>query len=433
LTRGNDATLKRMLERCQTRNAQLRKALEVNQLLSKELQLGVLLRRIMGTVQRLMQAEACTLFLLDDRTGDLVFQVALGEVGDKLKEIHRVPKGRGVAGWVAAHGRPARIPDAYADARFDPSYDERTGFRTRNMLCVPVYYRETLIGVCQVINRVDGDFGDDDLRLLETLAQMAAVAIENARVHQQLLKRSLLDRDLQLAHRLQQSFLPQSPPRVAGYACAFANRPAFEVGGDFYDTFPLPDGRIAYALGDVSGKGVAAALMMSGLLKDLRQEAMHGGSAGDVLSRINRGLAAGDHQGMFASAILLLLDPGSGRVTMANAGHPPPAHRLGGGVRFGHAASGPPLGIAPASRYTTQETTLAPGETVLLYSDGITEAKNPAGELAGETRLRAWLAAAPAEAKGCLAHVLACVRDFARDTPQSDDITLLALHRRADA
>lgn len=420
-----------MLKRCQTRNEQLVKALEVNQLLSKELQLGMLLQLIMGTVQRLMQAEACSLFLLDDQTGDLVFQVALGEAGARLKELYRLPKGTGVAGWVAASGRSVRINDTYADERFDSSYDERTGFRTHNMLCAPVYYRDALIGVCQVINRMDGDFSADDLKLLETLAQMAAIAIENARVHQRLLKQSLLDRDLQLAHQLQQSFLPSSPPQVEGYECAFANRSAFEVGGDFYDAFPLPDGRIAYALGDVSGKGVAAALMMSRLLKDLRLEAMRGGAAGDMLGRLNQAFAAGSWQGMFASVILLLLHPEDGRVEVANAGHLPPAHIFDGDVGLGEAASGPPVGILAASTYATQELQLRAGETLLLYTDGVTEAKNPAGELAGSGQMLAWLRNAPAPAGDCLAYVFERVGCFADASPQSDDITLLALRRRA--
>jgi len=328
-----------LLRLCKNRNANLMKALEVSQILSRELHLDVLLQRIMETVQQVMEAEACSLFLLDDQTGDLLFQVALGEAEEKLKELHRVPKGSGIAGWVVEHGRSLHIDHVYDDRRFNPYFDQQTGFQSRDLLCAPIFYRHACIGACQVINRRNGPFGKDDLHLLESLAQMSAVAIENARAHQQILKQSLLERDLQLASQLQQSFLPSLPPKINGYDCAFTNRPALEVGGDFFDTFVLPDERVAYLLGDISGKGVSAALIMARITRDLRSEAMKGGKAGAILTRFNTVFSAVATQGMFVTIVLFILHPESGKIEYANAGHPPPVHLIDGHARMTAGAS----------------------------------------------------------------------------------------------
>lgn len=419
----------RILDKCRRRNERLQKALEINQLISSELQLGPLLKLIMEVTQRVMETEACSLFLLDSETDDLVFQVALGESGDKLKELYRVPKGTGIAGWVAEHVQTVLQNDVYSDDRFNPDYDRQTGFRTRNMLCVPVRYGASCIGVCQVINRIDGEFSEDDLLLLEPLSIMAAVAIENARVHQKLMEQTLMEHDLSLAHQLQQSFLPQEPPRTPGYTCAFVNRTAFEVGGDLYDAFLLPDHRVAYLLGDVSGKGVAAALIMSRVLKDLRIEAIEGGSAGEILTRFNQDFCKATQHGMFVTLALILLKPETGHIEIANAGHLPPVLRYGDMIRFGEQASGPPVGVVGMVDYQTHEMELRGGETILLYTDGVTEARNSKGELLGEDCMLDWLSEAPEGSVSCVDYMCQRVQRFADGARQSDDITLLALSR----
>jgi len=377
-----------------------------------------------------METEACSLFLLDNETGDLVFQVAIGEAEEKLKELYRVPKGTGIAGWVAEHGQSLCIDDAYADSRFNSYFDKQTGFQSRNLLCSPIFYRKTCIGACQVINRRNGAFSKDDLHLLESLAQMSAVAIENARAHQQLLKQSLLKHDLQLASQLQQSFLPSLPPKINGYDCAFKNQPALEVGGDFFDTFVLPDERVAYLLGDISGKGVSAALIMSRITKDLRSETMKGGTAGVILTRVNRMFSATTSQGMFVTVVLLLLHPESGEIEYANAGHPPPVHLIDGHAHMTAGASGPPAGIISSTRYQSMRLHLDSGEGILLYTDGVTEASNPVGKFLGKERLLQWLCMPSIDVQDCIHDLMKRVRKFTRNEPQSDDITLLILKRR---
>ncbi len=409
--------------------ARLEKVIEVQRLTAGELELGPLLRRIMEITQSVMEAEACSLFLLDADSGDLVFHVVLGESGDKLKEIYRIPRGSGIAGWCVEHGRPVLLADAYTDPRFNPDYDRRTGFRTRNMICVPLHTRNGVIGVCQVINRREGVFSQADLQLLESLALITAAAIDNARTHERLLRRRLLEHDLDLAARLQQSFLPSRAPDVPGFEAAFHLRTAFEIGGDFYDALPLSDGRCAYLIGDVAGKGVASALMMARILRDLRQAIAAGGTAGEILTCVNNDFSRIAEGGMFVTLVLMLLDPEGGRIQIANAGHTRPARFSHREARLEQGASGPPLGILSACRYATRVLTLEKGESILLYSDGVTEAVNEAGQMAGEKELLAWLRQAPVPAGQCIAFLRARLERFRGHRRPADDITLLALTR----
>jgi len=421
-----------ILRQCRKRNANLEKALEINRLIAGELQLGSLLRLIMEVTQTVMEAEASSLFLIDSETGDLVFHVALGEKEDELRELYRLPKGSGIAGWCAEQSRSALVADVYADTRFNPEYDQKTGFRTRNMICVPLLFHGECIGVSQVINRTTGSFTETDRQLLQSLAQITAVAIDNARAHQRLMEQQVLRRDLDLARSLQRSFLPATPPEIPGYDAAFYISPAYEVGGDLYDAFQLPDRRIAYLLGDVSGKGVAAALIMSRILRDLRFEiAREGGTAGEMLTKFNAAFSDVAANGLFVTLILLVLDPHSGRLEVANAGHPRPVHMMRKRIWLGEGASGPPAGVLPDARYDCKHVLLHPGETILLYTDGVTEAMNEQGDMVGETGMLAWLRNAPTSPGECIAFLCDCVRRFAGEAHQSDDITLLALGRHA--
>jgi len=420
-----------LLRQCRKRIACLEKALEVNRLVAGELKLGPLLRQIMEVTQSVMEAEAGSLFLVDGETGDLVFHVVLGETGNRLKELYRLPRGSGVAGWCAGHEQSVLLNDVYADPRFNPEYDRKTGFKTRNMICVPLRSHGECIGVSQVINRTHGQFSQADLQLLEFLAQMAAVAIDNARTHERLMKQNILKRDLALARSLQRSFLPAALPQVPDYSAAFHIRPAFDIGGDFYDAFRLPDNRIAYLIGDVSGKGVAAALIMSRILRDLRFEVAQGGTAGDILTRFNADFSLTTGNGMFVTIILMILDARTGRVEIANAGHTRPVHLSQQRIWLGDGASGPPAGVVPDSRYDTRNFPMQAGETILLYTDGITEAMNEKGAMAGEAGMLAWLQDAPHSARECITFLHDRVRRFAGEAQQSDDITLLALARRS--
>ena len=418
-----------LLKRCRKQNERLQKALEINHLIAGELELGPLLRQIMEITQSIMDAEGCSLFLIDKQTGDLVFHNTTASHEAQMKELCRLSMGCGIAGWCAEHSSTVRLNDVYSDSRFADEFDKLTGFKTRNMICVPMIARGQLIGVSQVINHHHGDFSLSEEELMESLVPMEAIAIDNARTHQRLLDKQMLKHDLELAKSIQQSYLPSSMPDVAGYAASTYIHPAFEVGGDFFDAVTLPDRRIAYLLGDISGKGVSAAMVMSGVLQALRSELNHGGSAGEILSRYNQSLCQTASNGMFASIALMILDPETGIVESANAGHPPPIHLSKQRIWQADEASGPPGGIISNVHYDCETAVMEAGEMILFYSDGLTDARNEQQQMIGMNRILAWMQDAPANAPACIDYLTKRINSFVGDAPQTDDITLMALIR----
>jgi len=418
-----------LLEHFKKDNERLRTALKINQLIAGELKLGPLLKQIMEITQSLMQAESCSLFLYDEKSGELVFHACSGEKESQLKEICRLPKGSGIAGWAAENLQTVRLTDVYADPRFNSEFDRETGFVTRNMICTPLIAHGKLIGISQVINREEGDFTKADERLMESLVQMVAIAIDNARTHERLMEQQLLQHDLELAKSIQESFLPHEMPAIDGYKAAYYMRSAFEVGGDFYDTVALADGRFAYLIGDISGKGVSAAMIMSTVLSDIRMELTHAGNAAEILKRFNASLCHKAKNGMFVSLILMILNPETGELEIANAGHLPPVHILNQRIWQHDEASGPPAGIILDAKYECTSLTLEPGEMVLLYTDGITEARNSHHIMLGAGRLLAWLTECPDSPEACMEELVERIQLFAEEATQSDDITMLILGR----
>jgi sigma-B regulation protein RsbU (phosphoserine phosphatase) len=300
------------------------------------------------------------------------------------------------------------------------------------MICSPLIAHGKLIGVSQVINSSHGKFTKSDEKLMEAIVQMVAIAINNARTHQRLLEQEVLQHDLELAKSIQSSFLPESAPEVPGYEVAFHMNSAYEVGGDFYDTVRMPDQRIAYLLGDISGKGVSAAMVMSTVLRDIHAELAEGGTAGEILSRFNISLCKTASNGMFVSLILMILDQRSGNMEIANAGHPPPVLLQQQQNIQKSGASGPPAGIITDIQYDCETIALQPEEMILLYSDGITEARNQLRRMVGVKRLLAWLDDAPDSPQACIDYLIAEVQQYIGQAKQADDITLLALSRSAN-
>ena len=407
--------------------AKLRRLFEVGLLITSSLDLDEVLTRAMDLSRQVMEADACSLMLLDEEAGELVFRVALGDVGERIKEM-RLPVGKGVAGWVAAAGEPALIPDAYADERFDPSYDRATGYRTRSIICVPLIVQDRLIGVSQLINKLDGEaFTEWDLELFRLLNAQVAIAVDNARLHAHRLRQERMERDLAFAQAIQLSILPQELPREEGVEFSASCTSALEIGGDFYDVIHLPEGRYIAAIGDVSGKGVSAALYMARMVSEIRHLALRLEEPGAVLTALNDQIAASTQRGMFVTLVFAVLDPASGRLSVANAGHLPPLVRPpGGGVPLALEDDvGPPLGIMPGVAYSARDRTLEPGEVVVLYTDGVVEAQDADGSFFGMERLEGILSETDGSPVEVFDRVLEAVEAFVAGHSQHDDLTLL--------
>ena len=302
-------------------------------------------------------------------------------------------------------------------------------------LAVPLVSQGELIGVLQLGRRLsEQEYSSDDRRLLDDLAARAAPALRVGQlVREQQAEAAMRERfeqELEVARLIQQNFLPKELPDLPGWQIAAYYRPAREVGGDFYDVIPLPDGRVAFVVGDVTDKGVPAALVMSATRSVLRASAQRLIEPAAVLERVNEHLVPDMPERMFVTCLYGVLDPATGLLRFANAGHDVPYVKTAGGVAELR-ARGMPLGLMPGMRYEEKEAVVQPGESVLLHSDGIVEAHDPAREMFGFPRLKELIGRVPG-GRSLIDRVLAEVEAFTGpDAEQEDDITMVTLERSA--
>jgi sigma-B regulation protein RsbU (phosphoserine phosphatase) len=284
--------------------------------------------------------------------------------------------------------------------------------------------------VSEVLNHKAGrPFTKPDLELFATFCRQVAVAVENARLHEKEVKQTLLAQQMEMAAEIQRSFLPAELPEDPGgrFEVDAFNRSAQEVGGDLYTCEVLADGRIGLALGDVSGKGVPAALYMARVVSEFRMRCGAGAGPAEILTDLNKALAAAKMRGMFVTFVYCVLDLNTGEIELANAGQLPPL--LAGKdreARWVGAASGPPLGMISTTVYKAENIKLEPFDTLLYYSDGIVEAENLDGEQYDPFFLPN-ASQAGVGAKNLLSHVLESVESFSRGATQADDMTLVSM------
>jgi serine phosphatase RsbU (regulator of sigma subunit) len=306
-------------------------------------------------------------------------------------------------------------------------------------MCVPLSNAEgKAFGVVQLDTQDRAKkFTRPDLELLCGVANQASIALENARLHQAALAQELLKRDLQLAHEVQLSFLPQTLPTVPGYEFHAFYRAAYMVGGDYYDFIPLGDQRVAMTLGDVAGKGVPAALLMAKLSSDARFCFLREADPARVIGNLNDLMTAQcGRMDRFVTMASAVLDPASHTVTFVNAGHPSPLlYRRASGT-FSECVprrtAGLALGIMEGHRYDSCQVTLQPGDTILVFSDGIPDANNVREEpFTAAAILNALKGVQSPSPRTIIERLLKVVEQHAAGAKQNDDITMVALGRTA--
>jgi serine phosphatase RsbU (regulator of sigma subunit)/anti-sigma regulatory factor (Ser/Thr protein kinase) len=296
---------------------------------------------------------------------------------------------------------------------------------------LPLVTQGELIGVITLGPRLsDQDYSSEDLRLLSNLASQAAVSLRVAQLVRQqqseAARRERMEQELRVAGIIQQTLLPREIPTLRGFELAAHWQPARAVGGDFYDFISLPGGRLAIIIGDVTDKGIPAALVMASTRSILRSTMERLQTPGDVLTRVNDVLWPDMPAKMFVTCLMVVLDPNTGHIRYANAGHNPGLQRtLTGVVEL--RARGMPLGLMPGMQYEEKEASLQLGDSLLLYSDGLTEAHNPAREMFGTPRLQQALAAHPGGPE-LIEHLRRTLFAFVGDGwEQEDDVTLVVL------
>ncbi len=324
--------------------------------------------------------------------------------------------------------------DAATDSRFEMS-QSIADFRIRSMMCAPLVTGDgNVLGVIQ-IDTLDqrSRFTNDDVEVLASVASQAAFAIENAQLHERQLKQQAIQADLDAARKVQHVLLPSAPPVMDDYQFFDFYEPANQVGGDFYDYIMLRDGRVAVVLADVSGKGVAAALVMAKISAEVRYSLASEPTAAQAVEKINESFCHAGWEDRFATFVLALLHPAQNKVTLVNAGHMPPFVRLADGKvkELAPEISGLPLGVAEGMPYESAEVTLAPGEMITLFTDGISEALNPANELYTLERLQQQLGLGTEGAAALGRRILDDVKRHAAGRAQSDDMCLVVFGRNA--
>jgi sigma-B regulation protein RsbU (phosphoserine phosphatase) len=389
------------------------------------------LEQIVSLVFEAVPADRCLLMMRDGENEEM--RVAVARLRDRVGEVGEIRVSRNVMDEVVMRGNSVLTSDAQHDPRFASGTMVLQG--VRSVLAVPLGDSEKVFGIIYADSPIaEGKFNEDHLKVLTTLASVAAIRVENARLVESRLQQERLERELQLASEIQQRFQPAAPPQVPGYELQGISFPCYEIGGDYYDFIQRDDGRLIIALGDVSGKGTAAALLMSSLHAAIHAQTGSHDTLVETISAVNRYLADNIPPNRFVTLFFAELDPESGAVSFLNAGHNPPLIVHAAGTVEQLASGGLPLGIRADAEYREGRTHLQMGDVLVIYSDGVTEATSPNGEEFGPTRLYEVVSRnVDASAAGIRDRIESALTKFSQGTQAADDITLVIVKRQTDA
>jgi serine phosphatase RsbU (regulator of sigma subunit) len=406
---------------------------------------------LVDEVRKLLDVDACALLLPSDDPDYLVFRAAEGWYADPVAEQRRIPASDGSgSGWVMNRQQSLIMDENHPGEVHLQDSETMTWLEAENFKAaaiVPLVSDGRSIGALVVDSRRPRTFTPDDLRFLQLMANQAAIAIERARLYQEEIQRQRLEEELAVGRHIQLSLLPEGKPDVPGWEFAAVYQAARQVGGDFYDFFELPPAeknghapdpdrekapRLGLVIADVADKGIPAALFMAMSRTMIRMTALGGRPPAWALKRANKLILKDSQTDLFLSAFYGALDTGSGRLTYANAGHNPPFWYQASTGEFAKLKpTGMVLGVLEDILLTEREITVAPGDYLVFYTDGVTEAMTLDYQEFGEERMQTALAAhANHGAEELLWAIVDAVNTFTINAPQSDDFTLFVLKRR---
>jgi serine phosphatase RsbU (regulator of sigma subunit) len=387
------------------------------------------LHQIASLVFEAVPAERCCIMMRDEGSEELM--VAVARLRDREGDIGEIRVSRTIMEEVVGLGKSVLTADAQQDPRLMSSTMTLQGIRS--VLAVPLGVGEKVFGIIYADSPIaESKFTEDHLKVLTTLSSVAAIRVENARLMEEQIQRERLEQELQLASEIQQRFQPTTSPIVPGYEMQGISFPCYEIGGDYYDFIKREDGRLIITLGDVSGKGTAAALLMSSLHAAVHAQAASHTSLVDTISAVNNYLAENTPTNRFITLFYAELDPQTGGLAFINAGHNPPLIVHAAGTTENLASGGLPLGIRPNADYREGRTNLQPSDVLVIYSDGVSEAVSPQGEEFGTQRLYDVVSRnLDASAAGIRDRIEAALTKWAQGTPAADDITLVIVKRQA--
>lgn len=412
--------------------------LDISQQLLSRHDLDDLMHYIVEEVRNLISADACAVLLTGPDPDYLYFRAASGWINDPTGKDYRVPADDSTgSGWVMRTQQMMLVEDLTVQdpPLWSPDWLGREGFKAAAM--VPLIANDVAIGALVIDFRTKRRLTEVEVRFLRLMANTAALAIETARLHREELKRQRIEEELEVGRHIQMSMLPAAPPRLEGWEFAAYFEAARQVGGDFYDLFPLPGepGRLGVVIADVSDKGVPAALFMTLSRTTIRNIALRGRAPAEVLGWANRYIQEDSQSDMFLSAFYAELNTNTGQLTYANAGHNPPLLWRKAESRFFRLPpSSPLLGVFSDLNVAVATAELEAGDTLVLYTDGITDAVDADYQEFGAHRLEETMRDLLLERPDISADELRTaiaddVHRFAGDMTQYDDITLLVIKR----
>ncbi len=405
----------------------LQKVLDITRVMAATVDLDDLLQLIIDRSMELLDAERASVFLYEEQTNELVSIVAAGS-----GEI-RFPADRGLAGSAAQSKTTINVADAYNDDRFDSSVDHESGFHTRNILSIPLCDNQGgLVGVLQVLNKRGGDFSDSDINLAETLGAQAGVALQRATLMEHYVAKQEMQRAMEIAREIQRGLLPSGPPLITGFDVAGFSESADDTGGDTFDFLQLQDGRWLIVVADASGHGVGPALVIAQTRAMLRAIAMQGRDVSTILATSND-LLCRDLQGRFVTCFLGMVDPITGGVTYASAGHGPLLFYDYDTDEFDELPStGLPMGVMEDADYSqVVARQFAPGDFAAITTDGFFEAANAEGEMFGMARLRQLLRDnRDLPSADMISVICKAVDEFTVGLRQADDLTVIIAKKK---
>jgi sigma-B regulation protein RsbU (phosphoserine phosphatase) len=402
---------------------------EISRELTSILNLDELLGRIAELLRRLIDYQMFSILLLDSSGEKLQHRFSL-RFHENIHLKHDVPLERGVIGSAVQSKQAVLVPDVTKDSRYVELNPE-----TRSEMAVPLIYKDKVIGVLDLEHTRRGFFTEEHKRTITTLAAQMAIAIENARLYEEIARQERrLERDLALARELQVRLLPQTRPKLGHLEVAAKFVPARAIGGDLYDFIPYSMSRLGIVIGDVSGKGAPAAIYAALVSGILRSHAPIEPGPGEMLSAVNMSLAERRIEAQFVSLIYAVWDDEHRMLTVANSGLPRPIYMHSGGKNEVIEATGLPLGLFDEADYDEFEFRMKPGDMFVFFSDGILDARNRSGELFGRGRVEQTVSECTGRSADCVVDSLfKAVAEHSAGVETFDDQTVVAIRVRSGA
>lgn len=409
--------------------------LDISQKVSRTLDLQEVLNHLLESVSTAIAYDAAGVFVLN-RTLPFPHEmwpnqiVAMNTVGYPERPVSDDPmlrSGGGIVGHVIRSGETVIAPDVRRDTHYVNGRES-----TRSEIAVPIIRNAQVIGALNLESDQLDAFTPADIELLEFFASAAAISIEKAILHQQVLEKQRIEQHLIIAREVQFALLPSTAPKIPGYELAGINLPTWTISGDYFDYIPLGEGRVGVVIADVAGKGVPAALIMATFRAALRARVRQDEAVLGLVQDVNQLLMESSESVRFVTAFYGVLDPAAGRFHYVDCGHNPAILLRASGERELLEQGGPPLGVAAKPQYESATVSLEPGDVLALYTDGVVEVMNARAEEFGRERLEGVLGhCAGLGVEGIVRAVVEATRAFSGRDEYDDDFTLVVVKRGA--